>query len=340
MIAGGGGWSAEAAAALEAFAAKWDLPVGTSFRCQDYIDNRSPQYVGDVGIGINPFLGEMVANADVILALGPRLGEMTTSGYTLFSVPDPVQKLIHVHLDPSEPGRVYRPAIAVAASPAATVIALAGRDAPAAKPWAALRAEAHASMNAWRTPQATPGDVKMEQIVAHLSEVLPDDAIVTNGAGNYAAWLHRYYWHRTYRTQLAPTSGSMGYGLPAAVAAKLHAPEREVICLAGDGCFQMSMQEFGTACDYGANVVVIVSNNGVYGTIRMHQQKHYPGRPSGTGMKNPDFAAWARSYGAFGETVTKHEDFPAALERARKAGTPALIELKTDPAAISPRTPA
>ncbi|WMS44337.1 thiamine pyrophosphate-binding protein [Acuticoccus sp. MNP-M23] len=340
VIVGGGGWSAEAAKAVADFAEKWDLPVGTSFRCQDYIDNRSPQYVGDVGIGINPALADMVKNADVILALGPRLGEMTTSGYTLFSVPDPEQTLIHVHLDPSEPGRVYRPDIAVAASPAATVIALAGRPAPDAKPWAALRADAHAAMVEWRKPQATPGDVKMEQIVAHLSDVLPDDAIITNGAGNYAAWLHRYYWHRSYRTQLAPTSGSMGYGLPAAVAAKLAHPEREVICLAGDGCFQMSATEFGTACDYGANVVVIVSNNGVYGTIRMHQEKNYPGRPSGTGMRNPDFAAWARSYGAFGETVTRHEDFPAALERARKAGGPALIELKTDPAAISPRTKA
>jgi acetolactate synthase-1/2/3 large subunit len=196
------------------------------------------------------------------------------------------------------------------------------------------------SYEAWQTPFETPGDVKMEQVITHLTSVMPQDAIITNGAGNYAAWLHRYYRFKSYRTQLAPTSGSMGYGLPAAVAAKLERPDQEVVCLAGDGCFQMCMQEFGTAVQYGANIIVIVSNNGVYGTIRMHQQRHYPNRPSGTDMINPDFAALAAAYGAHGEQVMTSADFPAALARARASGKSAIIELKTDPAAVSHRTPA
>ncbi|MEM8663173.1 MAG: thiamine pyrophosphate-binding protein [Pseudomonadota bacterium] len=339
VIVGGGGWSAEAARDLARFAALWDLPVGASFRCQDYLDNRLPHYVGDVGIGINPKLAERVRSADVVVALGPRLGEMTTSGYTLFSVPEPRQRLIHIHADPSELGRVYRPETAIAASPARTVAALCER-APRGTPWAKWRAEARADYEAWQEPQRTPGALRMESVVAHLNAVLPDDAVLTNGAGNYSAWLHRYYRYRTYRTQLAPTSGSMGYGLPAAVAAKIEAPERDVVCLAGDGCFQMTCQEFGTACEKGANVIVLVANNGRYGTILMHQERHYPGRQSGTSLKNPDFAAWARSYGAFGETVDNDEDFPEALARARAAGTPAILDLKIDPRAISPRTPA
>ncbi len=338
VIVGGGAWSAEASDALERFAAAWDLPVGASFRCQDYLDNRSPHYVGDVGIGINPALAERVKSADVLLALGPRLGEMTTSGYTLLSVPEPSQRLVHVHLDPSEFGRVYRPMLAVAASPAHTTAALAARGPEQAPRWSAWRADARADYDAWREPQPTPGALRMELVIAHLNEALPDDAILTNGAGNYSAWLHRYYRYKRYRTQLAPTSGSMGYGLPAAVAAKLDAPEREVVCLAGDGCFQMTCQEFGTACEAGAKVIVLIANNGRYGTILMHQERHYPGRPSGTAMRNPDFAAWARAYGAFGETVERDEDFPAAFARARAARAPAILDLKIDPRAVSPRT--
>ena len=196
------------------------------------------------------------------------------------------------------------------------------------------------SYEAWQTPAPTPGNVKLEDVITHLSETLGADAIITNGAGNYAGWLHRYYQYKGYRTQLAPTSGSMGYGLPAAISAKLADTEKEVICLAGDGCFQMTMQEFGTAFQYGVKVIVIVVNNGVYGTIRMHQQRDYPGRPSGTEMKNPDFAALAESYGCLGEIVTDSSDFPAALERARAAETSAIIELRTDPAAVTHRTPA
>lgn len=338
VIVGGGGWSAKAAGDLARFAAAWDLPVGASFRCQDYVDNRCDHYVGDVGIGINPALADRVREADLILALGPRLGEMTTSGYTLLDVPEPRQSLVHVHADPSELGRVYRPTLAINASPARTAAALTTTRSSGPPVWSTWRADARADYAVWQEPQPTPGVLRMEQVIAHLNDVLPDDAILTNGAGNYSAWLHRYYRYRAYRTQLAPTSGSMGYGLPAAVAAKIEVPEREVICLAGDGCFQMTCQEFGTACEVGANIIVLIANNARYGTILMHQERHYPGRQSGTTMRNPDFAAWARAYGAFGETVTRDEDFPAAFSRARQAGAPAILDLKIDPRAISPRT--
>ncbi|WP_417249177.1 thiamine pyrophosphate-binding protein [Celeribacter sp.] len=335
VIVGGASWDAEAARALGAFADTMGLPVGASFRCQDLLDNRHPNYVGDVGIGINPALAQRVRDADVILALGARLGEMTTSGYTLLTPPVAKQALIHIHADPSEIGRVYRPELAVVGQPGPVVKQLAkAAQARAGGNW--LR-DARADYKAWQEPQETPGALKMEQVIAHLNEALPDDAILTNGAGNYSAWLHRYYRYRGWRTQLAPTSGSMGYGLPAAVAAKLEHPDRDVICLAGDGCFQMVSQEFGTACEYGANIIVIISDNGMYGTIRMHQQRHYPNRPSGTQLQNPDFAALARAYDAFGTTVEKTEDFAPALAEARASGRPAILHLKIDPAALGPK---
>lgn len=335
-IVGGGGWSAEAAGALGDLALALDMPVGASFRCQDYLDNRHPAYAGDVGIGINPALARQVREADVIFALGTRLGEMTTSGYTLLTPPVAAQTLIHAHADPDEPGRVYRPELAVCARPGPLTIQLA---ALAGNPLAATPRvkAARAIYDAWQQPQETPGALRMENVIAHLNEVLGDDAVLTNGAGNYSAWLHRYYRYRGWRTQLAPTSGSMGYGLPAAIAAKLERPDSEAICLAGDGCFQMVSQEFGTACAEGANVIVLVCDNGMYGTIRMHQQRHYPLRPSGTDLKNPDFAALARAYGAFGATVTSDAEFAPALAAARDAGTPAILHLKLDPRALSPR---
>lgn len=337
VIAGGSGWSAQAAQALGALADKLEIPVGTSFRSQDYLDNRHRCYVGDVGIGINPALADYVREADTILALGPRLGEITTSGYTLLTPPVPKQALLHVHPDPSEPGRVYRPELSVAASAGRVVQQLASAARALRNGRADWVARGRAAYESWQMPQDTPGAVKMERIIGHLNEVLPDDAIVTNGAGNYAAWLHRYYRYRGWRTQLAPTSGTMGYGLPAAIAAKLQMPERDVICLAGDGCFQMVSQEFGTACQYGANIVVLISNNGMYGTIRMHQQRNYPMRPAGTDMVNPDFAALARAYGGFGAVVEDGAAFPDALAEARQAGRPAIIDLKVDPKALSPR---
>lgn len=333
----GGPWSADGAEAVGEFARLAGLPVGASFRCQDYLDNRHAHYVGDVGIGINPKLAQRVRDADLLLVLGARLGEMTTGGYSLLDIPNPKQTLVHVHCGADELGRVYRPDMAVCAEPARVARQLAdalkGRTPVISDRVTTARAE----YVAWQEPEETPGDVKMEQVIGHLADVLPDDAILTNGAGNYSGWLHRYYRYRGWRTQLAPTSGSMGYGLPAAVAAKLRHPERDVICLAGDGCFQMSMQEFGTAMQFGANVIVLVSNNGMYGTIRMHQERAYPGRTSGTDMVNPDFAAFARSYGGFGETVERTEDFAGALARARASGLPALIELKTSPRALATR---
>lgn len=336
-IVGGGGWSAQAAEHLARFAEAHDLPVGTSFRCQDYMDNRHPCYAGDVGVGINVALASRVKEADLLLVLGARLGEITTSGYTLLDVPAPRQRLIHIHPDPSELGRVYRPDLAIAARPADVLARLVARSSGSAAPRTAWLEAARADYERWQEPQETPGELKMEQVIRHLSASLDENAIVTNGAGNYATWLHRYFRYKNWRTQLAPTSGSMGYGLPAAVAAKLACPNRQVICLAGDGCLQMTMQEFGTACQYGANIVVLVVNNGMYGTIRMHQERVYPGRISGTTIANPDFAALARAYGAYGETVTRTADFTAALTRALEAGSPAILDLKVDPRALSSR---
>ena len=338
VIVGGGVWSAKAAADMARFATRFELPVGTAFRRQDYFDNRHPHYAGDVGIGINPALADKVKQADVILALGTRLGEITSGGYGLFDIPKPKQRLIHVYPDATELGRIYHADQSVACSPVDMARALAELE-PDDYPLrdSTWRQGLYQAYCAWGAPQHSVGDVKMEQIIGHVNQVLPETAIVTNGAGNYAAWLHRYFDYKTYGSQLAPTSGSMGYGLPAAVAAKLAYRNRDVICFAGDGCFQMTMQEFGTAAQYGANIVVIISNNGIYGTIRMHQEQHYPGRVSGTVMHNPKFAALAQSYGGHGEVVRKTDEFPAAFERARTSNLPAIIELITDPRALSSR---
>ena len=338
VIVGGGVWSAKAAADMARFATRFELPVGTAFRRQDYFDNRHPHYAGDVGIGINPALADKVKQADVILALGTRLGEITSGGYGLFDIPKPKQRLIHVYPDATELGRIYHADQSVACSPVDMARALAELE-PDDDPLrdSTWRQGLYQAYCAWGAPQHSVGDVKMEQIIGHVNQVLPETAIVTNGAGNYAAWLHRYFDYKTYGSQLAPTSGSMGYGLPAAVAAKLAHRNRDVICFAGDGCFQMTMQEFGTAAQYGANIVVIISNNGIYGTIRMHQEQHYPGRVSGTVMHNPKFAALAQSYGGHGEVVRKTDEFPAAFERARTSNLPAIIELITDPRALSSR---
>ena len=337
VIVGGGGWTRGAGEDLAEFAARYNLPVTASFRCQDYMDNRLANYAGDVGIGINPALAKRVKDADLLIVLGSRLGEMTTSGYSLVDIPNPRQKLIHAYAGPDEPGRVYRPDIAINASMPSLVAKLNRLPAPNDMRWAEWTAGARADYEAWVEPEETPGDVKMEQVVCHLRDVLPDNAIIANGAGNYTAWVHRYYRYRKYRTELAPTSGSMGYGFPAAVAAKLAYPDRTVVCFAGDGCFMMTGQELATAVQYGANVVTIIVNNGIYGTIRMHQERHYPGRVSGTELRNPDFAALARAYGAHGVCVERTEGFAAAFEEALACGKPAVIELKTDANAIAPR---
>ncbi len=335
MIIGGPGWSQTARNDLERFAAGWDLPVAAAFRRQDYIDNRHDCYAGDLNVGINPALAQRMQQADCLLVLGSRLGDIATAGYTLL---DPAQlgpQLLHVHPNPDEPGHIFAPDIAIAADSASMLAQLASLTPPPKPAWADWRRAAREDFEGWLTPKETPGPVKMEQIIPWLSDHLPQDAILTNGAGNYAAFLHRYFQYKTCHTQLAPTSGSMGYGFPAAISAKLHHPDRDVICLAGDGCFQMTCNEMSTAIQHGAHVIVLVFNNGKYGTIRMHQEKTYPGRVSGTALTNPDFAALARSYGGFGITVTKTEDFAEAFAQAKAANTLAVVELQLDDEVLS-----
>ncbi len=338
MIVGGGGWSAEASSDIVSFAVANRLPTGASFRCQDYVDNHAETYVGDIGVGVNPALAQRVKDADLLIVVGSRLGEATTSGYTLVEPPRPRQALVHVHADPEELGRVYQadlpinsglPQFAAAARVLEQVESFAWHG------WCrAARADYLANLR--HEPWAGEG-VDMGAVIAHVRERLPEDAIVTNGAGNFSAWAHRFYQFRHYRTQLGPTSGAMGYGLPAAVAAKLVHPERSVVCFTGDGDFLMTGQELATAVQYELPIVILVVNNGMYGTIRMHQERSYPGRVVGTDLVNPDFAAYARAFGAHGEVIERTEDFPAAFERAQDAGRPALLELRVDPEQITPR---
>ncbi len=336
-ILGGTRWTAGSVAEFQRFAERWHLPVGCSFRRQMLFDHLHPIYAGDVGIGINPALAEEIRQADLVLLVGGRFSEMPSSSYTLIDVPYPKQRLVHVHPDPSELGRVYRPDLAIAASPRDFVAAL-GNVKPAAEPaWSARTAAMHAAYLRWSTPPETgPGDVQMGPIMNWIEVNTAPDTIFTNGAGNYATWLHRFHRFRRYGTQAAPASGSMGYGLPAAVAAQHLHPDREVICFAGDGCFLMHGQEFATAIRYRLPIIVLVINNGIYGTIRMHQERDYPGRVSATDLTNPDFAALARAYGGHGETVERTEEFAEAFLRARASGKPAIIEIKLDPEAITP----
>jgi acetolactate synthase-1/2/3 large subunit len=276
-----------------------------------------------------------VRDADLLLVVGPRLGEMTTSGYTLLDVPDPKQALVHVHPGAEELGRVYRPDLPILAAPGPFGAAVAGlRVDPRWRDWAAA---ARADYEAWQQHESMPGELDLGECIAHLRARVPD-AIVCNGAGNHTVWIHRFWRFHSFPSQLAPTSGAMGYGLPAALAAKAHAPERTVVCFSGDGDFLMHGSELATAVQYDLPVVVLIVDNGMYGTIRMHQERHFPGRVVGTDLRNPDFAAYARSFGASGELVERTADFPAALDRALDAGVPAVISLKIDPEAITPRT--
>jgi acetolactate synthase-1/2/3 large subunit len=338
VVLGGSGWTEQACADFRAFAETFDLPVGTAFRRQDLYDNRAPNFVGDVGIGINPALAERIRKADLLIAVGTRLGEMTTSGYTLIEAPRPRQKLVHVHAGPEELGRVYQPDLPILSGMpefAAAARALAPVDTRAWRDW---RRNARADYEAWLRPGEMPGALDLGQVMVFLRGRLPPETIVANGAGNFSAWVHRFYTYPGFRTELAPTSGAMGYGVPAAVAAKLVHPERPVVCFCGDGDFLMTGQELATAAQYGLRIVFLVINNGMYGTIRMHQEREYPERVCGTGLKNPDFAALARAYGLHGEIVERTEDFERAFERAWRAQTAALLELRVDPDAITPRT--
>jgi acetolactate synthase-1/2/3 large subunit len=335
VLVGGSRWDADACAALRRFAETSGLPVGCAFRHQDLFDNRHPGYAGDVGIGINPKLAARVRDADVLLVIGERLGEITTSGYTLLDVPTPKQKLVHVHPGPDELGRVYQPTLAIAATPRAFLDAIAEWPlTPGTQRREATR-EARSAYDAWRTPRPVPGAVDLWRIVQWLDTRLPEDAILTNGAGNYATWIHRLYRYRGFRTQLAPYSGAMGYGVPAAIAAKAASPQRVVVSWNGDGCFLMNGQELATAVQYDLAVIFVVIDNGMFGTIRMHQERHYPGRVSGTQLRNPDFAALARAYGAQAETIADTGAFAPAFERALCAGGPSLLHVKVDPQALT-----
>jgi acetolactate synthase-1/2/3 large subunit len=336
VIAGGGGWTRAACDDLRAFVTAFNLPVGCSYRCQDLIDNRDPHYVGDIAVGLNPKLAERLKSCDVLLVAGARLGEWTTVNYTLFDIPCPRQTFIHVHPGAEELGRVYQGDLLINAGMPEFASAAKSLQ-PVARAWDEWTRGARADLEAWQQPVQVPGPVNMSEVVHMVRKRLPPDTIVTNGAGNFSLWVHRFYAYGGFRTQLGPTSGAMGYGVPAAVAAKLVHPDRTVVSFSGDGDFLMTGQELATAAQYDASVIFIVVNNGMYGTIRMHQERHFPGRVWGTQLRNPDFAALARAYGLRGEIVERTADFEAALDRARDAGTSALIELRIDPEAMTPR---
>ncbi|WP_439362025.1 thiamine pyrophosphate-binding protein [Bradyrhizobium sp. DASA03007] len=346
VLVGGGGWNARACADLATFVETFDLPVAAGFRRQDILDNRHPNYVGHAGLGPSTKLVQRIRSADLIIAIGGRLGETTTSGYTLFEVPRPSQRFVHAHADPNELGRIYQADLLINAGMpelAAAIAQLRPQDGSEAsgrerrKTW--IRA-ARADFVAEQVPGPMPGPVDLGAVMLHLREVLQADAIISNGAGNYAIWVHKFHHYGGFRTQLAPTSGSMGYGLPAAIAAKLVHPQRTAVCFAGDGCFLMSANELATAAQYGLGIIVVVVNNGMYGSIRMHQEKEYPGRVHATALDNPDFAALARAFGGYGELVADTETFASAFARAKafadEKRKPAVLELRIDPEAITP----
>jgi acetolactate synthase I/II/III large subunit len=337
-IVGEGGWTAQTGADIAAFAEAQALPVAASFRCQDYVDNASPAYAGHAALAMDPALARRMREADLLLAIGGRLGEIPTAGYTLVRPGAPTQRLVHVHPDPDEIGAVYPTQLGIVAgleafAAAARALEPAGAGARAGLLEAA-RGEYERNLGEARE---LPGPLQMSAVMATLRERLPAEAILTNGAGNFSVWAHRYYEFHRYPTQLGPRSGSMGYGVPAAVGAKAVHPDRPVVCLTGDGDFLMTGQELATAVQEELPIVVLVVNNAMYGTIRMHQERHYPGRVVGTDLRNPDFVAYARAFGAHGALVERSEDFPAALDEALECGRPALIELRVDPQAITPR---
>ncbi|MFT7454507.1 MAG: acetolactate synthase-1/2/3 large subunit [Saprospiraceae bacterium] len=340
IIMGGSRWDADSVAHIEAFVERFKVPVACSFRRQMLFNHNHPNYAGDVGLGINPDLKSAISDADLVMLMGGRFSEVPSQNYQLLGVHDTQQQLIHIHASAEELGRVYRADLAIHASPKALAKGLSQlRPTQKTTPERFDHlARCHKNYQNWSSlpTEAHPGEVQMPAIMAHLATSLPKNAIITNGAGNYATWIHRFWKFSEYGTQLAPTSGSMGYGLPAAVAAKMAFPNKTVIAFAGDGCFQMTMQEFGTAVQAKAAVVVLVIDNGMYGTIRMHQELHFPDRISVTNLVNPDFCALAKAYGAYAFQVTNSDQFPQALSAAIAAKKPALIHIKLDPQALTP----
>ncbi len=336
-IVGEGGWTAQTSADVLGFCETNRIPVAASFRCQDYVDNRSDVYAGHLTLGMDPALAQRVQDADLILALGGRLGEVTTRGYSLLEAPRPAQTLVHAHPDPGELGRVYEPELPIVTALPELAAALTRLGVVDPSRWDAWAGSARAEYLASLERRPLPGDLDLGDVIAFLRERLPDDAVLACGAGNFTVWVHRYFEFRQFGTQLAPRAGAMGYGLPAALTAKVLEPNRPALCIAGDGDFMMSAAELATAVQYGLDVIVLVVNNGMYGTIRMHQERLYPGRVVGTDLVNPDFAAFARSFGCHAETVERTEDMEDAFERAVESGKPAVIDLRVDPEAIHPR---
>ena len=337
LVLGGSGWSDEATAALSAWAEGLGIPLALSFRRKDLVAHDHPAYAGDLGLGVNPRLVERVRASDLVIAIGARLGENPTQGYTLLDRSRTAQTLVHIHPGAEELGRVWAPALSAAADNSLAALALSQIE--PGRTWHDQAQAAHADFIAFSSPIETVGAVNMSQVIAHLAEALPREAILTNGAGNFAAWLHRFHRHQARRTQLAPTSGAMGYGYPAALGAKAVHPQREVVCIAGDGDFMMSANEMATAAQYGLGVIVVVVDNGTFGTIRMHQEREYPARVIATDLKNPDFVKYAEAFGAFAVRVETTDAFPAALQAAREAaatGQPALIHLVTEAEQIAP----
>ena len=336
-IVGGSRWSEAASAAMMRFAERFALPVATTFRYQHLFDSSHPCYAGDFGIGPNPKLLARVKGADLVLLIGDRMSEMSSQSYTAFDIPEPQMKLVHVHPGAEELGRVYHPALAINAAPTAFCAALEGLQPPNDIAWKGEADTAHADFLAWtETPMPQPGPINLGEIMVWLRDNLGPEAVITNGAGNFATWINRYYRFRRYNTLIAPTSGSMGYGFPAALAMKTLYPDRTVVCVAGDGDFLMTGNDFATAVQYSRPVIVVLWDNGTYGTIRMHQEREYPGRVVGTDLKNPDFAAYAKAFGGFGIRIEKTADFPAAFAAAQKSGLPSIIHLKVDAEPLTP----
>ena len=340
VIAGGGGWTPQAAQALQRFAEAWKLPVGNAFRFQDTFDNHHPLYAGDVGIGINPALARRIESSDLIIALGPRLGEMTTGGYALLKAPKIAQKLVHIHGGAEELHRVYHADLAMNATMNAAARALEVLSPPPELPWEAWAQEAHADYLANLEPQPLPGPIDMPAIIACIDRHLPADAIVTNGAGNFASWMHRFHRHhglaKGYKTQLAPTSGAMGYGVPAGIGASI-LTGRTVLTIAGDGDILMNGQELATAMQFGGKTIIVLLNNSMFGTIRMHQEREYPHHESGSGLRNPDFVALAQAYGYAGVHIERTDQFEPALTAALALERGTLIEVRLDPEVITTR---
>src|SRR3984893_2575603 len=339
VLLGGSRGSEPATASVMRFAERFALPVATTFRRGHLFDPLHPSYAGDLGLGPNPKLVARIRAADLVVLVGGRLGEIPSQGYTLFDIPGPRQTFVHVHPSPEELGRVYQPHLAIQAAPSGFAAALEGLQPPNALPWRADTSGAHSDYLVW-TDQATPqpGAVNFGAVIVWLREHPPPDALICSGAGNFSAWIHRFYRFRRFPTHIGPTSGSMGYGVPSAVGVKRLHPERVVVAISGDGDFLMNGQEFATAVQYGLPFVTIVVDNGLYGTIRMHQEREYPGRVVATTLRNPDFAAYARAFGGYGATVEKTEDFAPAFEAATRSGQPSILHLKVDPEAITPMT--